>query len=101
MERRMGPHESVAPVPVEVHLVPSGGADIGWSGAGLQLVDNVVADLARRDDDPRPAVRRPDDAPVRGLAAAARIEDGPIEDDEGALPLLRRLTRIEAATVWR
>ena len=55
----------------------------GSSVAGLELVDDLAVDLARRADGPRPAVGGPqEEAAVRRLPAAARIEDGPVEDDQ-------------------
>ena len=54
-------------------------------------MDDLAIDLARRADGPRPAVERADDeAAVGRLAAAARIEHGPIEDQQGRLAGLDR-----------
>ena len=78
----MVPHQRQSPRPVEVrrHDV----ADLGPAAlVGLELVDDVTTGLPGGPDRPRSAVRRPQDrAPVGGLAAAARVEDRAVEDDQ-------------------
>ena len=88
VQRGVRAHQPEAAVPVEV-----GGEDRRAGrrrlGARLQLVPDLVAGLLRGHDLPGPPVGRPDLAAVGRLAAAARVEDGAVEEDEGALPLGR------------
>ena len=63
-------------------IAASGGPPLGR----LELVDDVAAGLARRADGPRSGRRRrAGAAPIGRLAAAARVEDGPVEDDQRRL----------------
>src|SRR4029079_751453 len=83
VQRGMRPHEGVPPRPVEVghQAVASSGRP---TSGRLQLVDDVAAGLARRTDRPAPAVGRPpQQAAIGRLAAAARVEDRPVENDQG------------------
>ena len=52
----------------------------------LELVDDLATGLARGPDRPGAAVGGPQQRPaVRGLTAATRVEDGPVEHDERRL----------------
>ncbi len=87
VQRRMGPHQRQPPGPLDVDL-----EDVADRRRAvrrrLQLVGDLAAELARRPDGPGPAVGRPEqDAAVRWLAAAARVERRAIEDDLGRLAL--------------
>ena len=80
----MGPHQRVAPGPVEVdrHGLARRG-QLAIRGC-LELVHDLAADAPRGPDGPAAPVRGPQDAPaVRGLAATARVERRRVEHDEG------------------
>ena len=90
VEGGVRPHQREPPGPVEVDL-----DDVAdrrrFAVAGLELVDDLAAGLARGTDRPGPAVRGTDDETAIGrLSAAARVEDGPIEHDQRWLPDLDR-----------
>jgi hypothetical protein len=82
VEGGVRPHQREPPDPVEVgrddvaNLRPA-------AIPGLELVDDIAAGLLRRPDRPRPAIRGPQDrAAIGRLAAAARVEHRPVEDDD-------------------
>ncbi len=81
----MGPHQGEAPGPIEVDLeLVADGRRIAV--AGLELVDDLATGLPRPADRPRPPVGGPQqDAAIGRLAAAARVEDRPVQDDERGL----------------
>ena len=86
----MGPHQREPAGPVEVDL-----DDVAdrrrVAVARLELVDDLAAGLAGGPDRPRSAVRCAQDEPaIRRLAAATRVEDRPIEDEQGRLAGLDR-----------
>ena len=91
MQGGVGPHQQVPASPVDVDL------DLVTLGRELavgrfELVANLPADFACRLDGPGPAIGGPQQrASIGRLAAAARIEDGPVEDQE------RLVTCLDAA----
>ena len=88
MQRGVGPHQGKAARPVEVDLELV--ADRRWLVlAGLELVDDLAAGLPRAPDRPRaPVGCADDDAAIGRLAAAARVEDRAIQDQERGLARL-------------
>ena len=78
----MGAHQRVAPRPVDVRRdAVAGSRQLAILGR-LELVDDLPRPCARADD-PRTAVDGAQDrAPVRRLAAAARVERRGVEDHE-------------------
>ena len=90
VERGVGAHQREAsrPVQVDLQLV----TDVrGITVAGFELVDDLAADLARTAHRPGASVGGPQEhAPIRWLAAAARVEDRPIEHDQRWPRRLRR-----------
>ena len=88
VERGVGAHQRMPARPVEVDLDEV--ADRRRVAAiGLELVGDLATGLARAADGPRPAVAGPDDeAAIRGLAAAARVEDRAIEHHGGRVARL-------------
>ena len=99
VERGVGAHQGEAPGPVEVDLERRRRRPAVAVGR-LQLVDDLAADLARRPDRPGPTVGRPQEQPAIGrLAAAARVEDRPVEDDERAPRRPRRAATARLARI--
>ena len=85
VQRRVGAHQRMPARPIEVH--PNDVSD-GRRGIlpGLELMDDLAAVLAGRADRPRPPVgRAQQQAAIRWLATASRVEDRPVEHDEGRL----------------
>ena len=93
VERGVGAHQRQPARPVEVD--PDDVPDRRRVAvARLELMDDLATGLARRPDGPGPPVGGPEQqAAVRRLAAAARIEDRPVEDDEGRLAASTEATR--------
>src|SRR5207245_2257471 len=89
MEGGVRPHEEETPRPFELDLESiADGRRIAVPE--LELVDDVVAGAPRPEDAPASSVvGAQEEALVRRLAAAARVEDGAVEDDE------RRVARID------
>ena len=74
------------PLEVDLDEVPDSGR---VAAVGLELVGDLATGLARAADGPQPTVGGPDDeAAIRRLATAARVEDGAIEHHGGRVARL-------------
>ncbi len=78
MQRRMGAHEPMPPLPVDLGMYL--GFDCGKLSALLHGVPDVVGALLRADDSPRAARLADQLSAIGRLPAAAGIEDGPVQE---------------------